>query len=71
MRKQGGCLGEAASLAEEPGQNSSFNVDLPLPAPVGRGGKRGSSICWEVGPVQEWGPMWGGHGSLGTFLTQD
>lgn len=53
MRKQGGCLGEGASLAEEPGQDSSFSVDPPVPARVGRGGKRGSRFCGEVGPIQE------------------
>ena len=68
MRKQGGCLGEGASLAAEPGQNSSFNVDPPVPAPVGRGGKQGGSICWGVGPVQEWGPMQGGQHGAGRLV---
>lgn len=54
--KQGGCL--------ELGQDGSFNVDPPVPAPVGRGWEAERRHLLGVGPVQEWGPVGGGqHGA--------
>lgn len=61
--KQGGCLGEGASLAEEPGQDSSFSVDPPVPAPVGRGGKRAAASAGRWAPSRN--RLWCGEVSTG------
>ena len=58
--KQGGCL--------ELGQDGSFNVDPPVPAPVGRGWKAEWRHLLGVGLVQEWGPVRGGQHGAGRLV---